>query len=368
MKKRIFKTFIILFLITFSSCQSIQQISIDYMLPAKVSFPNTLRNVAIVDNTNATSQGNILFNREKEEQKNLKQNVYSKETIYFNGNAKTSAEALAKEIADRNYFEKVIICDSALRTGDYKITRNKLSKEEVNKLISDLGVDFLISLDNVSIKAKKIIRYEPYEQCFKGTIDATVQPTISIYLPQREKPMLTISPQDSIFWEEYAPTILMTNNALIQDTAMVTQASNFGGTIPVNYIIPHWKTANRYIYSNGSINMRNAAIYAREEKWDYAFKLWNESWKSARKNKEKMYLSNNIAVYYEMQDSIEIAIKWEKEAEKYAKATYHIKEKIKAGEYIDNNTNYYKINAYLKDLEERFNDLPSLYIQMQRIQ
>ena len=34
----------------FSGCQSIEQLSIDYMLPAEVSFPSALRRVAVVNN------------------------------------------------------------------------------------------------------------------------------------------------------------------------------------------------------------------------------------------------------------------------------------------------------------------------------
>ena len=32
------------------SCQSVEQLSIDYMLPAEVSFPATLKRVAVVHN------------------------------------------------------------------------------------------------------------------------------------------------------------------------------------------------------------------------------------------------------------------------------------------------------------------------------
>ena len=43
--------FVSLFLLLFGSCQSIEQISIDYLQPADLSFPPQLRKVAIVNNT-----------------------------------------------------------------------------------------------------------------------------------------------------------------------------------------------------------------------------------------------------------------------------------------------------------------------------
>ena len=41
--------FISLFLLLFNSCQSIEQISIDYLQPADLSFPPQLRKVAVVN-------------------------------------------------------------------------------------------------------------------------------------------------------------------------------------------------------------------------------------------------------------------------------------------------------------------------------
>ena len=46
--------FVTIFLLTLGSCQSLEQISIDYLQPADLSFPPQLRKVAIVNNTSNT--------------------------------------------------------------------------------------------------------------------------------------------------------------------------------------------------------------------------------------------------------------------------------------------------------------------------
>ena len=43
--------FVSLLLLAFGSCQSLEQISIDYMQPGDMTFPSQLRKVAIVNNT-----------------------------------------------------------------------------------------------------------------------------------------------------------------------------------------------------------------------------------------------------------------------------------------------------------------------------
>ena len=42
--------FVTIFLLTLGSCQSLEQISIDYLQPANLNFPPQLRKVAIVNN------------------------------------------------------------------------------------------------------------------------------------------------------------------------------------------------------------------------------------------------------------------------------------------------------------------------------
>ena len=47
------------------SCQSVEQLSIDYMLPAEVSFPATLKRVAVVNTYRTTNSSSLRKNRKK---------------------------------------------------------------------------------------------------------------------------------------------------------------------------------------------------------------------------------------------------------------------------------------------------------------
>ena len=69
-------------------------------------------------------------------------------SMELKGDGKTAAEALAEEIANANYFEQVIICDSALRGQDTELREDvMLTQDEVQKLAADLGVDLIFSFD-----------------------------------------------------------------------------------------------------------------------------------------------------------------------------------------------------------------------------
>ena len=126
--------FVSLLLLALGSCQSLEQISIDYMQPGDMTFPSQLRKVAIVNNTSTEPDNKLITQTEKP-----KENVpeISHATAYANGNVKIAAESLAEEIAHQNYFDVVVICDSALRANDKFPRESTLSQEEVQQLTSD---------------------------------------------------------------------------------------------------------------------------------------------------------------------------------------------------------------------------------------
>ena len=123
-----------------TSCGSLQTISFEQLQAADVSFPDAVRNVAVVNNMPVYKVGDS-------------HDVISME---LKGDGKTAAEALAEEIANANYFEQVIICDSALRGQDTELREDvMLTQDEVQKLAADLGVDLIFSFDRLDIHTKR---------------------------------------------------------------------------------------------------------------------------------------------------------------------------------------------------------------------
>lgn len=158
-----------------------------------------------------------------------------------------------------------MICDSALRSKDINPRESTLSRDEVLELTQNLDVDFLIALENIQMRSNRKISYMPDWGAFLGTVDVKVYPTVRIYLPNRKGPMVTVNSNDSIFWEEAGNGEASVRSRLISEEDMVKQASEFAGTVPVRHLLPYWKTGNRYLFSGGSVNMRDAAVYAKEE-------------------------------------------------------------------------------------------------------
>ena len=346
-------------------CQTVEQLSIDYMLPAEVSFPPSLKRVAVVNNMPSIPDNKLIV--EETDEKKKDETEIARKTKYFNGNAKITTEALAEALANENYFDEVVICDSMLRANDMIPRESTLSKSEVESLTESLDVDFLIALENIQLRSLRKIEYLREWGVYAGTIDVKVYPTVKVYLPNRNGPMVTINTNDSIFWDYAAPSIAQAGAGLISETEMLKEASEFAGTVPVKYMLPHWKTASRYLFTSGSVNMRDAAVYVRENDWARAIALWKQTYEKKKKGKQKMYAAYNVALGYEMQDSIQAAEEWALKAQKEAYDIDKIEEKKKQGGIdVSDVPNYFAVTRYLGELQERKEGMTRLNVQMER--
>lgn len=343
-----------------TGCQTVEPLAIDYMLPADVSFPPSLKRVAIVNNMPEVPDNKPILAKEK---KKDDFEIASK-TDYYNGNAAIATESLAEALAHENYFNEVVICDSALRAHDVTPREGALSQEETNRLVHDLDVDFLIALENVQIRSVRKIKYMRDWGIYYGTVDARIYPTVRIYLPNRSTPMATINANDSIFWEETGNGPFVQGN-LISEEELIKQASDFAGTIPVKKLLPYWKTANRYLFCGGSVNMRDAAVYARDKQWNTAIGLWKQTY-ATQKGKKKMQAAYNLAVGYEMQDSIAAALDWALKAQAEARIVDGVDKKDLTHLGKADIPYYVLTTLYATELKERKEGLSRLNMQMQR--
>lgn len=350
-------------LLLLSACQSVEQLTIDYMIPADVSFPNSLRRVAVVNNMPVEYNNQNLGTKKEPQGDNLPERIVH----YYEGDGKRTAEALADALADAEYFDEVVICDSALREKAAETPSEAiLSTEQVNELTEALDVDFLVSLENIQVNTIWKTSLRPEWGLYLGTVDVKVFPTVRVYLPNRRGAMVTLIGNDSIYWEEAGQTEAQAHARLISEKDMLQEASDFAGSVPVRQMLPYWQHAERYLFTGGSVNMRDAAVYAKEGDWEEAGKLWKQVY-DTKKGKQQMYAAYNLALSYEMRDSISTAKEWVTRAEQLALPVgktpqQELEEAMKEGR----RSYYLLFTLYKEELKKREEGLSRLDMQMQR--
>ena len=290
-------------LLVFGACSVVDSVSIDYLHPGEVSFPAELRRVGVVNNVPPQS----LIPPELERPDGPRRPT---DPVYFNGDARLATEALAQAIAGEDYFDEVIICDSALRQTDRQPRQSALSRGEVDKLVRLLDVDFLIALENLPMKCTEHVDFNEFEGDQVGSLDLTVYPVLRIYLPHRNGPMATIATSDSIYWEAMGRSREQVRRRLVDEGELLREGSDFAGTVPLQKLLPHWRTVERSIFVSGSANMRDAAVHVRQGQWPQAIALWEQVYRQRKGRRIRMQAAFNLALGYELNDSIDLALEW----------------------------------------------------------
>ena len=244
----------------FSACTTVQYFSFERLQPAEINFPEQVRSVGVVNAVPSTD----------------------------GGNGRVAAEAFAQEIASADYFSQVVICDSALQS---------LDGIQTDSLIQALGVDMLFAIEQVEVELKKGTYYIPELMAKVPVVDGIVTPLVRSYVAGREAPLFSITKSDTICWE------------LRQDLTeeiIIKEASEYAAKLPMEYLLPYWKEVERYYFDGGNVEMRDAGIFVREGNWDEAGALWQTLY-DTKKGKVKMRAAYNLALYHELQDDFEKA-------------------------------------------------------------
>ena len=271
-------TVLLLVLCLFSACTTLQTISFERLQAADVSYPDQVRTVGVIN----------YAPQDKQERDSI--------LGLWNGDGKVTVESLAREIAATDYFNQVVVCDSALRPvgmGNEEI----FPMSQADSLIQALGVDMLFAVEQVRIELKEGSLFHTELMVDVPAVDGVITPLVRAYVSGRNAPLFSISKTDTICWV-VSPEL--TFGQIMQE------ASDFAATLPVSYLLPHWKEMNRYYFDGGNMEMRDAGVYIREQNWEGAAALWQKLY-DGRKGKVKMRAAYNLALNYELQGDYERA-------------------------------------------------------------
>lgn len=266
-----------------AACTTLQSVSYERLQAADISIPEQIHSVGVINCMpvlDLDSQNVIYSSR------------------HLEGDGKMAAEVLAEEIAATNYFQQVIICDSAFHK-DYPESDEEpgLSADEIDSLVHVLGVDMLFSVERVHVELKEGVLFVPELLVEVPVLDGMVTPLVRTYISGRSTPLFSFSKTDTICWEL---TPDLTYERIVKD------ASVHASTLPVSHLLPHWKEVERYYFDGGNVNMRDAGVFVREQNWEEAARLWQELY-DTKKGKTKMRAAFNLALYDEMSDRFDRA-------------------------------------------------------------
>ena len=320
---------IILVAFLFSSCTTLRSVYFERMQAADVNFPAQIRSIGVVNNMPLETQ---------------MEEAVKYVSVELEADGKVAAEALAQDIASTNYFNQVVICDSALRENVLLSDMEQpLSVGQVDSLTQILGVDVLFSVERVHVTLRPSSLFYPELMTEIPVLEGVIEPLVRIYIPGRHTPLFSVSKTDTICWEM---TPDLTYSRIMKD------ASTHSSVMLMDYLLPHWEEMERFYFDDGSLDMRDAGVYVREQNWQEAAALWKRLYDS-KKGKSKMRAAYNLAVCHEMQDEYELAKDYLDVAASLVK---------------EDSWEYQLIVFYRMQLEEQSRQNQRLKIQMKRFE
>lgn len=262
----------LLFLLT--SCSEVLLLSVEQMVPPETIPQYEIGRVGVINNF---SQNNVLVSNE--------------DALVYPCNADSVKEHIALAFANVGAVNRVVVLDSLFYHPD-SVAPHILSQAEVNTLCARLEVDMLYAVDYACVAVSREVQ----------TVGYPIQAHLCsrIYTPDSDTVAgsSTLDQKTVESWAYDATQVA----AVMRDTPYLLAATAVGA------YSPQWKGRERVFYSDAfCYELREAKVYVYEGNWEAAA----EQWRTLATSKFRAYrfmAAYNMALYYEMTDSIDQAI------------------------------------------------------------
>ena len=249
-------------------------LSVDQMLPPEIMPSWSTRSVGVLNNF---SPNNII--------------IVNDDTSIYPCDADSVTEEIALSFADAGGMDRVVVLDSLLYPVD-GTSPHKLSQAEVNDLCHYLDVNMLYSLEYACVTINW------------GT--STIGRPMNAYLCSR------IYTPDN---DTLSGTAILDKKVVESWAYDTAQVSVFMPHVPqmlaeeaIEPYLPSWKERERVFYFDRlCYELREARVYVNEDNWEAAAQQWRKLAQSKQRIR-RFVAAYNMALYYEMTDSIDEAI------------------------------------------------------------
>ena len=261
-------------LLFLSSCTELLYVNIEQMLPPEVAPECAASSVGVVSNF---SQHNVVVANDK--------------AIVLPCDADTVKERVAQAFADAGVMDRVVVLDSLLYHPDSTV-QHVFTQGEVNALCRKLNVEMIYSIDYACLV------YNPTAGLISPPLNAYL--CSHIYIPDRDSIQGT-----SILDKE-------TLDYWINDTEeigyLIPEIPSLLAKNAVALYLPSWKERERvFYYDRLCYELREAKVYGEEGNWEAAAEHWRVL-ATSKLRTHRFMAAYNMALYYEMTDSISQAI------------------------------------------------------------
>lgn len=347
MKKNTYFGSLLMLMFFLSSCSNVLYTSLDVLRPAKVTFSPTTNRLLIVDNT--TKQPDDYGHRTQLFNEKAKNVSIATDSLPF-----FCIEAMADELAGKDFFKVITIHDKNLNTvKDFFSIRN-LQFDSVNSLCDRFDADVILTLDRVKVNDKIDEYYLEDNAVFYVTLEARYETRWSIYYPERTT-FESATFRDTVYWDAQAKRKNIALSDLPKRSDALIDGAMYAGRRSVDRFIPYWDKVDRYFYTSNNKYLSAGIDSATVRNWNGAIQNWKKIVNSKKSYQLRGKAANNIAIAYEVMGDIKNALKYSEIAVNYSMKSLFmdIKTSVAIVAYFDELT---RRNAEIELLDKQLGD------------
>jgi hypothetical protein len=198
-----------------------------------------------------------------------------------------------------------------------------LNWDTVKKITSYYNTDLLIVLETFDSDSRYFSRVENYTTTVDGKkvdkqryiegLEIYIDAGWRIYDPEKKQIIDQQTFRDAKAWEYKDDVKEEASRKLPSKRNAVEQAGAFAGYMYAKRISPTWATESRTIFRTKDPQMKEAIKLVKKSNWKEAYKIWDKL-KNSADVKMSAYALHNIALYYEFNDDVDLALKYANEA------------------------------------------------------
>lgn len=320
---------IALFALLLCACNSVHHLQLNTYRPAQVEYHMANPSVVVVNNSEKPDS--------REDSRYIDENgkvfrlSYEADSI-----ASHFAMAVGQGLYDSNCFEtvEVLYPDSSQIRG-----LMGLDPEMVQAWQENYPNEVYLSINYLQPRATmKVHRYEGY---FGTEIKVAMAAQVQHFIPGESAGIVIFT--DSLNWIGYGETPTISRYDLPPFEECIEEALYNLSTKAIQYYSPHERTVERYLFVTGHPAMQDAYRYWSNKQIDEASYLWEYVYEEAKNEGRRAKAAINLALYYELKDNYQ-------EALKYAQAAYDLFTQI------SNNAEAEYARRYATDLQQRIEE------------
>ena len=263
--------------------------------PADVSYPSDIRKVGYLNRSPLSIHSLTPSNR-----KNLDATGLSIiDTIVCNNLKEGFLEGRkSKEIS---YLDSIVFLEE--RRYDTIGRENPLDGYELWRIFNENKLDALISMEYYSLELNKSFTYYNYELLdYVEEFSFFMEIVWRVYTPNSSMPIDTFRTSDTLYFLNQSSR----EGEYLSATDVLEKGSGILGYEYGRRHVPYWTEVARVVFRGGSKELREAASYTDEGKWEKAAELWKQTLEYPDdESVAKAY--HNLSVYYEIEDDIPMA-------------------------------------------------------------